>query len=209
MCGFGSPKVDTSYQDQMMADAAEARRLEEERQGRVREGSAEIDRIFGGFDNGFFNRYRDQILNLSRPEIDRQFGDAKDELTYALARAGTLKSSMAGEKSADLFRRYDAARGDALASANSSADSMRNRVANEKSGLIALLNGTGDTERASNEALSRSQILFKAEPGYNPIGDLFGGIASGIGNYYAGRQNKNAIDTYFGDGGADRSRLVG
>lgn len=197
MCG-GQAKIDTSQRDQMEADAAQARADEEARQGRIRSGTEDIDRIFGGFDDGFFQTYRDRILALQNPELNRQFGDAKDQLTYALARNGTLKSSMAGERAGDLNRRYDAARGEILAGANDAANGLRGRVSNEKSGLVSLLNSTGDATRASNEALARQQILFQKQPGYSPLGEIFAGAASGVGSYLAGKQNQQILDTYYG-----------
>lgn len=197
MCG-SKPKVDTSYQKAMLKDAQRARADEEARKARIKDGTAKIDQNFARFDDAFFDGYRDSYMDFYQPELDRQFGDAKDELTYALARAGTLNSSMAGEKLGDLTSAYDTQRALTLSQANGEAQNLRGQIADEKSSLVALLNATGDSNRAANEALARSQQLFQRQPSYNPIGDVFLGAASGIGSYYAGRQNREAYDTYFG-----------
>lgn len=197
MCG-SKPKVDNSYQQQMLADAAQARADEEARQARIREGTASIDANFSQFDDGFFGGYRDKYLGYYQPELDRQFSDAQDQLTYALARAGTLNSTMAGDRQARLKTAYDTERASLLSKAEGAAADLRGQVGQEKSSLVSLLNATGDANRASNEALSRSQQLFRSQPTFSALPDLFAGLASGVGNYYAGMNNRQAYDTYFG-----------
>lgn len=197
MCG-SKPNVDNSVQIQMQEDARRARAEEEARQGRIREGNATIDAQFAGFDDNFFNNYRDTQLRFQQPQLDRQFGDAQDELTFALARAGTLNSSMAGDRQARLQTEYDTQRASLLAGAEGAAADLRGQINNEKSSLVSLLNATGDSQRASNEALSRSQQLFRRQPTVSNLPDLFAGVTSGIGAYQGGVNQRQAYDTYFG-----------
>ena len=197
MCG-GKPKVDNSIQEQMLADAQRARDEETARAERIKTGTATIDANFGQFDDGFYDKYRDSYTGFYQPEIDNQFGDAKDQLTFALARAGTLNSSMAGDKQADLQTAYDTQQATTLSQAENAVANLKSNVNAEKSNLVSLLNATGDADRASNEALARSQQLFQSQPAYNPLGDIFAGAASGVGSYYAGQNNQRAYDTYFG-----------
>jgi len=201
MCFFGSsPKVDTSYQKAMLKDAERARADEEARKARIKAGTSKIDTEFGKFDDGFFDGYRDQYLGFYQPDIDRQFGDAKDQLTYGLARAGTLNSSIAGDKQGKLLGEYDLQSASTLSKANDARANLQGNVNNEKSSLVSLLNATGDSEMAANGALARSAQLFKAQPSYNPLGDIFGGIANGIGSYNAGRDERDTYDAYFNPG---------
>lgn len=201
MCG-GSPSVDNSIQEQMLADSRAAREEEEARKARIRAGTAKIDKTFGQFDDGFFDGYRDNYLGFYEPEVDRQFGDAQKQLTYGLARAGTINSSMAGEKQADLMTALGLQKAGVLSQANDATSKLRGNINTEKSSLVSLLNATGDSDRAANEALARSQQLYQAQPSYNMLGDLFGGVASGVGNYYSGVQNRKIYDTYFGGNSA-------
>lgn len=207
MCG-SKPNIDNSVQVQMQQDAERARADEEARKGRIETGTAEIDRVFGGFDDSFFNTYRDNMTSMYQPELDKQFGDARDNLTFGLARAGTLKSSMAGEKSADLTGAYSKAQTGILSEAVGAAQNLKGQVQNEKSSLVSLLNATGDADRAANEATARSQQLFQKQPGYNPLGDVFGGVAGAIGNYGAQQQNQRIYDTYFGPRSGSSARVV-
>lgn len=202
------PDVDNSLQRQAQQDAATARAEEEARQARITAGTAQIDDTFGGFDDGFFNGYRDSILNFSQPQLDRQFGDARDELTFSLARAGTLNSSVAGQKQAELTSAYDTSMADLLANAQNQTNSLRGQVENERSSLLSLLNATGDADRASNEALSRSQVLFEAQPDYSLLPDIFSGVASGIGAFSQNQQRQQVLDTYFGGSNSSGSSRI-
>ncbi len=210
MCG-GKPDVDNSIQEQMLADSKRAREEEEARAARIRTGTAKIDNDFGKFDDNFYTGFRDNYTGFYQPELDRKFTDARDDLTFALARAGTLNSSMAGQKSADLSTAYDVNRASILSDADGAAADLRANVNNEKSGLVSLLNATGDADRASNEALARSSQLLQTQPRFNPLGDIFAGVTSGIGNYFAGRQDRAATDTYFNgrSASAGSGRTVG
>jgi hypothetical protein len=196
--GGGGGKEPLTIQEQMTRDANRARRIENRRIQRINKGEKRIDKIFGKFDKGFYKTYQNKYVNFYQPEIDDQFGDAQDELTYALARAGTLKSSIAGGKQADLRSAYKTQQAVTLSQAQDATSALRGNINNEKSGLISLLNATGDANRASNEALSRSQQLFREAPAYDPLGDIFAGVASGVGSYYAGQQERDAYDAYFG-----------
>jgi hypothetical protein len=200
MCG-GKPKVDNTIQLQMLEDSRRARAEEEARLARIRQGTAKIDQTFAGFDDGFFNDYRNNIMNFYQPQIDDQFGDAQDDLTYAFARAGTLNSTMANEKSADLNKAYEVGLADLLADAQGQVNSLNSNINTEKSNLVSLLNATGDADRAANEALSRSQVLFERQPDYNALPDLFSGIAQGVGGYFQQQNNQRILDTYFGRSG--------
>lgn len=203
MC-FAKPKVDTSIQKQQSREAQEARAQEEARQARIRAGSAKVDQTFAGFDDNWFSGKRQEHMDFYQPQLDDQFKDANEQLIYALSRAGTLNSSIAADKQADLSKRYDLQKATILSQANDSSNQMRGQVQGEKSNLLAQLNATGDADRVSNDALSRSQQLFQAAPSYNPLGDIFAGVSAGIGNAAAAGQSRNQFNTYFGNRSAGR-----
>lgn len=200
MCG-GGPKVDTTVQDQMLKDSQEARAKEEARQERIRTGTGEINDIFSGFDDEYYNQYRDAHLDYYQPQIDKQYGDAQDQLTYALSRAGTLKSTMASDKFADLGANYQDQRASIASQALGATSALRGKTNSERSGLISLLNSTGDANMAANEALARSQKLYEEQPSVSPLGPVFAGFASSVGNRLY-QQNQQALyDQYLRSAG--------
>jgi len=180
----------------MLADSKAARAEEEARKARIKDGSARIDTNFAGFDQQFFDGIANNQMNLYQPELDDQFGKARDSLAFALARAGTLNSTIAGDKTAELGQKYDTQKATIASNAQAAADALKGRVATEKTSLTGLLNSTADSDRAANESLARSQQLFQEQPTYNALPDLFAGFASGVGNYYAGQQSRDAYAAY-------------
>lgn len=197
MC-FSSPKIDNSVQRQQQAEAEAARKKEEERQARITAGTAKIDQTFGQFDNNFFNARKNEYMGYYQPQLDEQFKGAQDDLTFAFARNGTLNSSMAAQKQADLQSKYDVEKAGILSNANSVVDDMRSKFNSEKSTLVSQLQATGDADRVSNEALARTQQLFNQRPQYSALGDIFGGVANAIGNYQAGSTAGQTYASYFG-----------
>lgn len=197
MC-FGKPKIDDTVQKQQLAEAAAARQKEEERQARIKAGSAKIDETFSVFGDTFYNDRKNEYMNYYQPQLDEQFKSAKDELTYAFARNGTLNSTMAADKQADLLKKYDVERAGIMSQADSEIANQQSRNNAEKSSLISQLQSTGDADRVSNEALARTQQMFNNRPAYSPLGDIFGGVASAIGNVRAGQQAGQVYNTYFG-----------
>jgi len=184
-----SPKVDRSIQAQQQQEAAEARAREEARQARIREGTAKIETQFGQFDDDFFAQRRAAYNDYYQPQLEDKFKNAQEKLTFALARAGTLNSTLAAERNADLLRDLDVQRATINSKAENDVNQFRGRIQNEKSALVSQLNATSDADRASNEALARTQYLQQNTPEYSPLGDIFLGVASGIGNYLAGRED--------------------
>lgn len=210
MCG-SKPKVDTSAQEAQKKAAEEARRKEEERQQRITEGTAQIDETFGQFDDAFYDKFSGQFMDYYQPQLDDQFGDANDQLTFALARSGNLNSTHAADSRAELTSAYDDARAGILSEANAQTDGLRNSVTGEKSSLVAQLNATGDSERASNEATARASQLFNSAPTYNPLGDIFAGITSGYAAAQYGNQQQATWNRYTGGGtrSGGSGRIVG
>lgn len=191
MCG-ASGKAGRLQQMQSAQEAADARAREDERQGRIREGSARVDQTFSGFDDGFYGNRRKSFLDFYSPQVDDQYKKAQESLTFALAEAGLLNSTVAADKRGDLTKAYDTQRASINSRAEADVNSLKGRVQGEKSSLVSMLNATGDAERASNEALSRTSQIYKEIPEFSPLGDLFGGIGTGIGAV-AQRQNNDAI----------------
>lgn len=182
--------------------ADQARRDEQERQARIREGTGKIDNIFGQFDDNFYDDRRDAYLNYATPQLDDQYGDAQRELTFSLARSGLLDSSARGEKTGELQKLYDLNRQQITDQALSSANEARNAVENARSDLVGQLNATGDAQGIANSALARASALSKPAA-YSPLTQLFASFTQGIGqqaaleraNYYSGGAVKPKYST--------------
>jgi len=166
-------------------EAKKARKAEEARQARIRAGTEEINKVFdGNFTDDFFGDRRGSFVEFARPQVDEQFGDATEQLTYQLARNGTLNSSIAGDQTADLNRQYDIQLQDITDQARQYESTARTAVEDARANLIATLNATGDAEGAANAALARSTAL-SSTPAYSPVGQLFTDFTAGLGQQAA------------------------
>jgi hypothetical protein len=193
----------------MLAESAAARATEEARQARIKSGLTKIDQTFQPFDDTFYNGRKTAFLDYYKPQIDDQLKDAKDKLTFSLARNGTLNSTMAADQTGKLQKSYADNWASIVSRADGDVNNLKSNVANEKTALVQQLNATADADRVSNDALSRTQQMFQSRPEYSPLGDIFAGFGDSFSNYAAANQNRQVYDTYFGKrGSAGSSRVV-
>src|SRR5690606_41058999 len=96
---FGKPPKDRS--------AEIARQQEEERQRRIAAGKQRIDEIFAGFNDEFFDTAQNNYLNYYMPQLDDQFGRAREKTTAGLYRTGQIQGSSGARTMADLFKDYN------------------------------------------------------------------------------------------------------
>lgn len=179
MCG--KPKVDTSYQDFQQQEALRLRREEEERQQRIAEGMQQIGEIFSDTD-AILDQRRGAMEGYYLPQLDKRFADAKDDLTFALARSGQLTSSTAGQRQADLAEAFGLERAGIESNINSDLTTTQNSLQQQRQALEASLRASGDATAASNNALAAVTTFRDDTPTLNPIGDIFYGFADGIGS---------------------------
>lgn len=193
----------------MLEEAKQARIREEARQARIKAGLTSIDNTFQPFNDTFYNGRKSAFLDYYQPQIEDQFKDARDKLTFALARNGTLNSTMAGDQAGKLTKDYATNWASIVSKADADVNNLKSQVSGEKSALVQQLNATADADRVTNDALSRTSQMFQQRPEYNPLGDIFAGVGDSIGNFNAANQNRAIYDTYFGKRStAGSSRVV-
>lgn len=192
MCG-GSPKQDTSFQDEQRRQQRRARSQEEQRQARIEEGLGRIRSIFdGGGEYAGVAPVLDQrkaaMEGYYMPQLEQQFGDAKNNLTFALSRAGLLNSSAAGEKQADLVESYGLERGNVLANIARDQASTKSNINQQRSAIEAALRASGDQSAAADQALQSAATFSQDQPNLSPLGPLFFGISEAVGARQRGQQ---------------------
>jgi hypothetical protein len=166
--------------------ADEARQREEQRQARIRTGMTNIDRIFSGFDDNFFNNRRDTYVSYATPQLEEKYSDALTQLTAALSRSGALKSSVAADRYSKLQRDYALQRQGIVDTGTDLATSARSDLENARSGVVADLYATTDPAAAAAAAQARAKIA-SATPGYSPLGELFQNITAGLADWQEAR----------------------
>lgn len=172
--------------------AADARERETQRQGRLQTGVSEINRQFdstaenayGGFNDAYYNKFRQAQLDYYMPELDKQFAKAKENLAFDHARAGTSNSSMASKNLADLAYQRDLNAADITSRADNATGEQRRNVNSQKQALISQLYSTENPEVASNLALNSVRTLQNQQPQFSSIGELFKNAVVGAGNAF-------------------------
>ncbi len=165
--------------------AATARFEEDQRQARIRQGTERVNGIFdGNFSPEFCDKRRQGFLDYASPQLEDQRSQAEKELTYSLARAGTLDSSIRANKFGELQKLYDTNKQQIADKALSFETDARNNVENARSNLLTTLNATGDAEGAANSSLSRAAALSQPEA-FSPLSQLFASFTGALGTQAA------------------------
>jgi hypothetical protein len=150
----------------------------------------------GGFDEDFFNRFRQGMLDTYMPQVEKQYGEAKDDLTYGLARAGTGRSSAAVKATSDLAEENAINRANIVTKADQGAGALRSRVADERAKAESQLYATEDPDVGANQALAAVKNISLATPDTTPLGDVFKTALVGGANALTGYRGEKLKQEY-------------
>lgn len=197
MCKPKAPVIDNTPAIQAQQEAAQARSDADARAARIAQGTTDVNNTFDTtFNPGFFSARRQATLDTYTPDLTHQFSEARSQLAIALARAGILGSSEAARQQGLLQTSFDNANNDVALRAEKDVTDLRNSVNNQKASVLADLGSTADPGAAANAALARSQTLQATPVSYSPLGDIFAGVGSGIGNIVSGLRANSIINAF-------------
>lgn len=202
MCFGGGGSADKIAKQQRADEIA--------RQQRITAGMADISRVFGGFDDAFYNKRAADYTAYAMPDVERQANQQRKQLVYALARTGNLDSSAATDKAAELQGEVNKQRIAVANEGQNQANALRSQVENTRGNVVAELNATGDSQAASASALRQSQALNQPA-GFSPLGNLFlnfadtvARIGSRAGNGYGGFTGAGNAPLFASSGGGSQ-----
>ena len=139
--------------------ADEARRREEERRNRLRQGRDSINQKFSIFDDAFFDGARQSALDRLVPELENRFEDASGQALFSAARSGNLGSSAAIKNDAKLLENLARGRQDVQFQADDFVNNLRGNVEDARTDAINLLMATEDPTVGANAAASRARAI--------------------------------------------------
>lgn len=167
------------------SEVAAARAAEQSRQNKIREGSAKIADLFDSqFNDNFYADRAKSYEDYANPQVADQFGDAKKQLVFSLARRGALDSTSRASLETELDKRRAIQEQNIKDQALNFANTAKANVEGARSDLVNTLNATGDVDSAVQGATARAQVL-SAVPAYSPIPQLFADFTSGLGQQAA------------------------
>ena len=136
----------------------------------------------GGFDDAFYNNYKQKVLDYYQPDEQRQYQEAQRDLTYNLARAGTLQSSTAADKQGDLAYNDAIQKANIVANANAQTGQLQNQIQSNKQDLINQLYATDDPTLTANLAESSAKASELQDPTLTPAASLFTPALTAVGS---------------------------
>lgn len=220
------------YQQQIQAQQQQQAQEQADRQtqydtGRQQAEQGAIDSInnaFAQFTPDYYKTYQTNYVSHYQPQIDQQYAETQKSLDYSLADAGILRSSAAADKQGLLFQEKGQAQDDVANQAATAANQLQQNVTNAKQNLVSQVTSanvlgspvapgttagvqtaldttnkaiSGLTQTAQDQAVQYGQL-----PTYSPLSNIFGSVASGVGNYIAGRQAANIMGAIAAPGGS-------
>ena len=150
----------------------------------------------GGFDDAFYNKYKQNVLDYYMPQVDKQYSDAKKQATYGLARSGNLLSSAANDLTADLSKQNDVNIAGVRNQADTAAGDLRSQVNTERQKATSQLYATEDPEVAANQALASVRDISLSQPNMSPLSALFNVATIGGANVLKGYQGQQNLNTF-------------
>jgi hypothetical protein len=186
MGGKSGPSNNQMVQFEMQ-QAQEAKQKENKRLARLDQGKGVIDTLFGteNFGDPFYEKYRKAELDYTMPQLKTQYDTAKSGVTYDLARAGTLRSTMAAYAQSELEKQKAVNEASIKAKADTDTAELRKSIAQQQQQAYNQLYATEDPTVAANTAASSVANAQLTQPNTGALGDLFKPIAIGLGSALA------------------------
>lgn len=142
------------------------------------------------------------------PQVRENFRDARDELTFALARAGLSASTAANEKRSKLKQGFRRERAGVLSDIERDLSGTKSRIEDARTAIESQLRSSADTTAATDAALRSREVFADDAPELNPLTNTLLGFAQGIGQLRQGFQVGNIKRTAAGGGFPDQSRII-
>ncbi len=153
---------------------------EAQRQADITAGYNQIQQIFGGFNDDFYNNRSQSYVDYATPQLDQQYSDAQKALEFALARNGRLDSSVAGEQRAKLLEDFNKQKTAVADRGLQYANTARSNVEGSRADLVSLNSNLANPNQIAAEAQSRLAGL-QAAPAYDPLAPLFTNVGEALG----------------------------
>lgn len=155
----------------------------------------------------FLDQRREALEGFQFPQLDQQAAEAGEQIDFALARSGLMRSTVASDKRTDLAREMGLASAKIAADIDADIAQTRNRAEQERRALEAGLRSSGDRAGAADAATRAVENITSDAPNFSILPDLFGGVASSIGNvrqgFETGAINRRIDEVTRGFGGRE------
>lgn len=161
--------------------AAEQRTNQQAQEQTILSGIQNIDQAFAGYDDNFYNRYRQSYINYQMPQLASQYQSAQKATTGGLADRGLLKSSAAEDAYSGLSKTLATSEQSIADEATSQALSLKTQVAQQKQTLVNQLLASTYPSTVANSALQTAST-FTYPSAWEPLANQFTSDANAAKN---------------------------
>lgn len=141
-------------------------------QAQVRQSQAEINKNFAGFDDAFYKKAATDYTHAVTPGVFRDYQNTKNNLTYALARAGILNSGSAVQRNASLSNQLSTNESQIASNAQQQSNELQANVNTQKGQLLQQAQAGTDPAEINAQAVGAVSQL-RAPSAIQPLGNLF------------------------------------
>lgn len=181
MGGGGAGKAAAQQAEQAKAEEAA-------RNARIAQGRSSIDNAFGQYNDDYYGNYKNSYTDFYNTDLDKQYTQAIDELTAALAGRGLLGSSYGNSQFAKLAETLGTNRTDVANRSIDAANSLKSKILQGKNDLYALNSSSADPESINSQALA-SAGSFAQPASFDALGNVFASALSPLIAYQAAKNN--------------------
>jgi hypothetical protein len=166
MCGGSAPKDNSG---QVAADQ------EAKRQANITAGTQAVNDAFSkSFTPGYYTGVTDNYTNYYNPQLDQQYQEALNKLTYQLGQQGILQSTEGDHQLGLLKQSYDTNKATVANNGANAAQTARANVNTQKNALLAQAQQAGDPSALAAQA-SEAAAAIPSPVSYSPLGSVFAG----------------------------------
>ena len=193
-------------------EAERARKEEEARQQRIREGTAAIDRTFGTFSDAWYDTRAQDYYNAAMPTLNMEASRTRNNLTFGMANRGLLASSLRNQRNQSFENELAKQRRIVADTGIGQANELRAKVEDARSRAMSQLYQSSDPAAATATATREASGLSQASP-IGPMGNFFADWSNiYLTNAAARAENPDTPRLFdwssFGSGNNSSSRLV-
>ncbi|MEP6827745.1 MAG: hypothetical protein ABJA10_06695 [Aestuariivirga sp.] len=183
--------------DRASASAAKAEQdakdQEAKRQANVTAGNASIDKAFSSYDPAYYDKYKQSYKDAYNPEIDRQYGNAVDQITSSMAGRGLSGGTYSNWSQGEATRTRDDARAKVGGDAENASSSLAGNINQRKTDLFGLNTTANDPEGIAAQATASASSIPAPVP-TTSLGQVFSSVLQPISSFQTA--NMNSIPPY-------------
>lgn len=150
--------------------------------------------IEGGFQQPFYDKFKQASLDYNLPQLTDQYDRMRKNITYDLARAGTLRSTAANEAVTDAEKQKAMNEAAIRAKADQETAGLRSSISSQQQQALNQLYATEDPDIAATTAINMVHNANLQMPQQTPLGDLFKPLVIGALGAYNAYGDQQAVN---------------